>query len=81
MEIQITHYIDRQFGHPVHLGTNDGVIKFAAPADGPVFTAKLRENLYGKTIEEAQAYLKKTFHGYNHIHKFDTPLNNNIEDY
>ena len=81
--VRITHYIDRQFGHPIHLGTENDIIQFAAPCEeGELYTNKLRENLCGKSVDEAKKYLKQTFKGvYMAINQFDTPLQNRIEDY
>lgn len=84
--IRITHYIDRQFGHPIHIGTESpdyNVVKFVAPCEeGEAYSNKLRQNLCDKTIDDAKSYLKTTFKGvFMAIKPFDTPLQNKIEDY
>jgi hypothetical protein len=79
---RITHFIDRQFGSTVHLGTENDRIRFVSNfGEGDSFQEKITQQLIGKSIEEAQELLKKTFHGYNRIKQFDTPLQNSIADY
>ena len=82
--IQITHYIDRQFGHPVHIGTEDGVIKFVAPAEinNQNFNDKFSLSLTGQTVEDGNKWLKRQFKpSYMYIKPFSAPLTNKIEDY
>lgn len=77
--LQITHYIDRQFGCPIHLGTESNIIKFVAPSD---LTKKFNAALEGKSVEEGQAFLDKLYKGiYFRIKKFDSPFLNKISDY
>lgn len=82
MATQITHYIDRQYGHPIHLGTESGIIKFVAKTQqGEKFDAKFSALITGLTIEEAKKELKDLFTYHMNIIKFDTPLLTKIEDY
>ena len=81
---QITHYLDRQFGHPVHIGTEAGLIKFVAPAEinNPTFNEKFSLSLIGKTVEDANKWLKRQFKGcFMYIKPFSAPLKNKISDY
>lgn len=82
-DIKITHYIDRQFGHVIHVGTENDRIAFLAKSGyGETFDNKLFRMLNGKTIEEAKTFFKQTFPGiYYSVQKFESPLNTKIEDY
>lgn len=61
---KITHYIDRQFGCVLWIVVEDGKIIDVADAE---YKGKLKDDLLGKTIEEAQAFLKKNFKIYMQI--------------
>lgn len=82
-EIKITHFIDRQFGHPIHLGTCNGIIKFiASTGNGEKFDEKFKTLLIDQTLGQAQEIINNTFPKVvMHIIPFGKELDNKISEY